>query len=517
LADDAKTTEASGGARRGGALAGACLAATLLAAPIVEISWSLAHDRRPVILDAFSDLATRDEEKRVAFEEELHDASPLTQLVIPRYQQAATALLGAGNRKVVGARDGWLFLRDDVEIGCGVPLFGRGRAGDAAVAAIVDFRNELAKRDVELLLLPIPGKEAADPERLGSLPEATLAAARRGNPAFSELWKRLDEAGVRYLRVDETIAQLRAAHPGEPLYLSRDTHWTPATMRAVAGRVAAAATEILGEKPQRNGRFVRVPTTFRGQGDLVHMLGLAQPERLYPPMELSIDRVVDGSGGAAVAPSRDADVLLLGDSFTMVFGDASLGLGEGGGLAEQIAFELGRPLDVIALPGGGATATRAALARSSSRLDTKQLVIWQWSLRTLGGTPEEWRPTPIRDEAAEQEAGAHATIVGEIVEVTRIPARFDYAFCLATYEYRVLETIDGSVDGDRVWVAFPAIVDRKSTEARSFEVGERHRLVLEPLRNRYDLDRTGWMDDTGAEGRLWVPVKWERVERKEGS
>ncbi len=493
---------------RAGRFAAWCFGSATLLAPIGEIAWSLAHDRRPAIQDSLNDIAHRTDELRVAFEDELHDASIVTQAMLPRFQQWSTAFFGASNRKVVGGRDGWLFLRDDLDSALGVSVLAPGRAGPAALVVIADFRDQLEQRGIELLLVPVPGKEVADPGRLSSRSTSITSAP---NPGFAELYARLDELRIRHVRVDELLNELRAAHPDTPLFLPQDTHWTPATMEAVARRVAERTIELLGERPEDDGRLKRVPASLRGQGDLVRMLGLAEPERLFPPMELTIERVIDGTTSAPVVPSLDADVLLLGDSFTLVGSDASLGLGAGAGLAEQLAFELKRPLDVIALPGGGATAARAALARSSRRLATKQLVIWQWSLRMLGGAADDWRLVTIPDEEAEEAAAAHATVVGEIVEVTRIPARFDYAFCLATYEYRVLETLDGAVDGDHIWVAFPAIVDRKNTEARSFDVGDRHRLVLEPLRNHYDLDRTAWMDDTGVEGRLWYPVEWRRA------
>jgi len=94
-------------------------------------------------------------------------------------------------------------------------------------------------------------------------------------------------------------------------------------------------------------------------------------------------------------------VLLLGDSFTNVYSDPSLGWGGGAGLAEQLGYHLQRPVDRIALNAGGAHAARQALAQEQGgtvRLAGKRVVIYQFAKRELSGG--DWRlidlgePTP---------------------------------------------------------------------------------------------------------------------------
>ena len=92
--------------------------------------------------------------------------------------------------------------------------------------------------------------------------------------------------------------------------------------------------------------------------------------------------------------SPTADVLLLGDSFSNIYALSSLGWGDGAGLAEQLSYELQRPLDRITQNDEGANATRVALRRAgAARLAGKRVVIYQFAARELASG--DWRMVPL--------------------------------------------------------------------------------------------------------------------------
>ena len=103
-------------------------------------------------------------------------------------------------------------------------------------------------------------------------------------------------------------------------------------------------------------------------------------------------RMVLDAAGRPWRRDPAAEVLLLGDSFTNVYSDPALGWGRGAGLAEQLACELGRPVDKLAL-NAGAWATRQALARAvagcRARLAGKRVVVYQFAGRELSSG--DWR------------------------------------------------------------------------------------------------------------------------------
>ena len=85
--------------------------------------------------------------------------------------------------------------------------------------------------------------------------------------------------------------------------------------------------------------------------------------------------------------SREAEVLVLGDSFANIYSLSSLGWGASSGLVEQLAFLLQRPLDSITFNDQGAHATRQEMARqmkqNPARLQGKKIVVWEFAAREL--------------------------------------------------------------------------------------------------------------------------------------
>ena len=114
------------------------------------------------------------------------------------------------------------------------------------------------------------------------------------------------------------------------------------------------------------------------------MLDLPTGQTLYPPERVALRYVVDEAGNPWRS-SQDADVLLLGDSFTNIYSLATMGWGEGAGLAEQLSYVLQRPVDRIVQNDQGAHATRGLLHRElaagTDRLAGKRVVIWQFAAR----------------------------------------------------------------------------------------------------------------------------------------
>jgi alginate O-acetyltransferase complex protein AlgJ len=53
----------------------------------------------------------------------------------------------------------------------------------------------------------------------------------------------------------------------------------------------------------------------------------------------------------------------------------------GAGLPDQMSYEFGFPMDVVAVMGSGATPARRSLARRKDNLSGKKLVVWCFSSR----------------------------------------------------------------------------------------------------------------------------------------
>jgi alginate O-acetyltransferase complex protein AlgJ len=127
-------------------------------------------------------------------------------------------------------------------------------------------------------------------------------------------------------------------------------------------------------------------------GDIVPMLDLPDGQQLYPPESVWLRRIVnvDGSGWRS---SRDADVLVLGDSFSNIYSLESMGWGTSAGFVEQLSYALRRPIDRIVQNDEGAFATRAMLARDGGRLKNTRIVVYQFAERELAFG--DWKILPL--------------------------------------------------------------------------------------------------------------------------
>jgi alginate O-acetyltransferase complex protein AlgJ len=113
-----------------------------------------------------------------------------------------------------------------------------------------------------------------------------------------------------------------------------------------------------------------------------------------PPEKIRLPFVTDESGGTP-ADWRESPVLLLGDSHTLVFHAGEDMHGTGAGLADQLALELGFPVDVVGVRGSGATPARINLFRRKDNMAGKKLVIWCFSAREFTEAAGGWRLVPV--------------------------------------------------------------------------------------------------------------------------
>lgn len=337
------------------------------------------------------------------FEDRLEEESFLHRWVLPRIQWFMASTLGLGNEQAYIGDDGWLFYRPDIDYITGpgfldpAVLAARRRGGDLRqqapepdpLPALLDFDRQLRERAIRLVVMPTPVKPTVQPEnfsrRIGD-PEAPLQ-----NPSFEEFIGRLGGAGVEVFDPAPVLLG-RKQTLGEAQYLRSDTHWTPQGVDLVAQVLAERLEMTVELSPSPGDLGQRRSVAVQGQGDIAIMLWLPADQRLFPPQRVTTSMVML-SDGRLWRPQGGAEVLLLGDSFSNIYSDATLGWGSGAGLAEQLSFHLRRPVDKLALNAGGALATRQVLQRTlasgEDRLAGKKVVIYQFATREL--VSGDWR------------------------------------------------------------------------------------------------------------------------------
>ena len=328
-----------------------------------------------------------------AAEKEIEAESVVSAWLLPRVQSVLTGKLRAGNEQVYLGRDAWLFYRPDVDYITGPPFLDPSRMRHRVhvdlvqpdpVKAIVDFRNQLASRGIDLIAMPVPMKPGIDASRLSA---RAVENAPLHNASFAEFKGRLENAGVRVFDPAPSLMQRKTALSGAALYLETDTHWRPETVEHVAETLAALiSSSSASSSSTPRAPFQLAEKEISGLGDIARMLRLPPSQNLYRPERVTIHEVLPGN--SIWRSNKDADILLLGDSFSNIFSLDALGWGESAGFAEHLSRALGgRPLDCILRNSDAAFATREMLsrdlARGRDRLAGKKLVVWEFAAREL--------------------------------------------------------------------------------------------------------------------------------------
>ncbi|EKD34310.1 MAG: hypothetical protein ACD_75C02393G0002, partial [uncultured bacterium] len=114
----------------------------------------------------------------------LEEQSLLRKAFLPPLQYVLLRYLGQGNEKAIAGRAGWLHFAPGVSYLTGPPFLGpdqlRARAEahelwqqpvqPDPVAAIVDFKTQLDRRGIKLIVMPVPVKAAIQPDKLSARP-----------------------------------------------------------------------------------------------------------------------------------------------------------------------------------------------------------------------------------------------------------------------------------------------------------------------------------------------------------
>ncbi len=365
------------------------------------------------------------------FEKWLEEGSFLhTRLLSPG--QKILLSLGYGNEKVYPGKDSWLFYRPDMDYLMGPPFLDpvhqASRVASSElwekavqpdpVAAIKKFNAQLSSRGIELVVVATPVKAELHPEYFYS----SEFHPPLQNSSWDEFVVSLKEAGVLFFDAASVLADRGREYYQKPLYLQTDTHWRPEAMEQVARELAAFIRKHITLSADDRYVLSRQQKKVMNRGDIDVMLRLTESSDIYPEEEVQIQQVITSSQELWQA-SSDAELLLLGDSFSNIYSLGGMGWGEGAGFGEQLSYYLQAPIDMILQNDAGAYATREVLARElargKDRLENKKVVIWQFASREL--TSGDWKMIGM-DFQEQPESDFYTPSPGTSVTVSAIVA-----------------------------------------------------------------------------------------------
>lgn len=503
-----------------------------------------------------------------AYEDDLRDGSWLTTGLRAQAQRVRTGLLGVGNEKTLVGRDGWLFFHESFSHVTGpgfldAEQLARRRAQGNEwrkppqpdpVLALLHLRLVLARRGIPLVVMPVANKPTLYADELSGRFDPCAGQVVRNpswqrflaelhqparffdgrfqayqtvvrNPAFADWRPFLDDLRRHRallersppLIYDPTPVLLRArCDDRQPVFLRSDLHWRPeAVALAAAGLARFLEQHVQLDRSEALALDTRT-VQVEGLGDIGRMLGLPPQAAAGLRERVDVTQVLSGEG--LWRPDRDAQVLLVGDSFTNIFSLEPMGWGEGGGLAEHLSLALGLPVDSIARNDRGAHQSREELSRElgrgRDRLRGKRVVVFEFNAREL--SHDDWKLLPMTlgwprpSGLFTPAAGQAVEVSGTVFAISRVPRpdAVPYKDHLCAVELVDLESADRSLPAGSATVAYMrSMQDRVWTEVPRLRLGDRVRVTLSawddggPLAslNRSELERWAFADHAWAD------------------
>ncbi len=149
----------------------------------------------------------------------------------------------------VAGIDGWLFLPSELRFLSVGEFWGKNavrvsratKPEDAdPLPAIIDFHEQLKKRGIELLLVPVPPKAAIYPEKI--VPQ--FNTGEDAAPFLHRFYDELRSRGVDVLDLSPIFLQHRDSERGD-VFCKTDTHWSGYGCVLAAERIAEKVREKL--------------------------------------------------------------------------------------------------------------------------------------------------------------------------------------------------------------------------------------------------------------------------------
>ncbi len=423
------------------------------------------------------------------FDDDAGEQTLLAKVLRPQAQYFLAGL-GAGNEQAYIGRKPWLFFRDSLDYLTGPSFLD---ASDPR-PAILRLKTQLAQRGIQLIVMPTPVKPSIHPERFTRRFEGTDDPLRR--PSYGSLIRGLEERGVLVFDPAPVLLQAKR-RTGMFQYLMTDTHWRPEAMELVAARLQDFIAQH-ADLPSVLADYVNESISVTNLGDLARMLDLPEGQFRYPEESVRV-RQIRTADDRSWEPSRSADVLLLGDSFSNIYSLAEMGWGESAGFAEQLSFLMRRPIDRIVQNADGGFATRELLGRElasgSDRLAGKRLVIFQFAERELA--VGDWKLVDLSlGETAPglffvPEPGEAVVVSGTIREIAPIPrlGTVPYADHITAMHLVNLASDETGVRGGEALVYIWGMRDHVLQDAAQFRAGDKISVRLRPwadVANQYD-------------------------------
>ncbi|MEM0897490.1 MAG: hypothetical protein AAGJ79_11460 [Verrucomicrobiota bacterium] len=320
----------------------------------------------------------------------------------PDFFARESAAAGVSERKdgqigIEGEASEWLFLFSElIHLGHG-EFWSKNWAEISAAATdpapvIAAYKDALATKGVDLLVVPVPPKAAIYPEKFRT------ATDESSIPARAAYYAGLKEQGIDVLDIQAIFLEKKAADPSSLLYCRQDSHPSALGCRLIAEAIHARLKDAdwLAGAVNADGREFGTaePETIAFMGDLSEGFGAGEEK-----MEIVVAGEKTADGITQVDPDKvTSPVIMVGDSHSLVFSIGSDMLAKGAGVTDHLQALLGFGVYQQSNKGSGIDSARMNLLRAAVKEKTlwegKEVLVWIFGEREFTQATK-WREIPL--------------------------------------------------------------------------------------------------------------------------
>lgn len=345
-----------------------------MAAGLVSTLVAMATDRldlapHPLTAEAFLDGASmRDMAAALAH-------APMASRSATLERQASWLAIGDLGPQVRQGCTGWLFLAEELTPQRDALDHQRDRA-----RAVVEIRDQLRQRGIQLVVALVPDKSRIDARKLCDLHRP---------PVFENRLRAwigdLKAAGVAV--VDTTPALQSLQERGKEPFLRTDTHWNEAGAAAAAQAVAHGVRSLGIDLEPHQDYDIQAAVPATRPGDLVRLAGIdGLPLAWQPAPEqavgssFTVRKTADGAAPAV----RSAEDELFGDQNLPTVALLGTSFSRNSHFSDFLAAALQSPVASFARDGGNFWGSAGAYFGSDAfRQTPPRLIVWEIPERTL--------------------------------------------------------------------------------------------------------------------------------------
>ncbi|QHI35613.1 hypothetical protein IMCC3317_09590 [Kordia antarctica] len=355
------------------------------------------------------------------FETDLEDNSVFRKTIIPITQTGLVQIFNTGNENAWLSKDNFYYKFSNqylTQAGfLDTKQLNKREENEEVqpnpVKAILDFKEKLAKRNIQLIIIPAPPKASFVLKN---------SAKAINNKSYATFVKQLQNEGIVVCDVFSLLEKQNLENSG---YLKYDTHWSPEAMKIVANEVSKLLDSL--SIPKGNTNYNTKKATIENYGDIVDMLNIENKNAHFKTQSIEIEQVLGGN--YLFKPSAESDILFLGDSYANIYSFEGMNWGSSAGLSEHISHNMNKPVDRILMNDAGAYATRLSLSndlkRGRDRLAGKKVLILEFAAREL--SVGDWKILDMKlNEDYESEffvpkEETSVTVTGIVRETSKVP------------------------------------------------------------------------------------------------